>query len=106
MTLLGVTALEDMLQDNVYKCISDFRAAKIKVWMLTGDKGETAQSIGVSCGLIDPQEHEIYMIDSMDNKEIERQINNINSHFCVPSKLSTEEDKAEIEDVPKNQVAV
>ena len=95
-----------MLQDNVYKCISDFRAAKIKVWMLTGDKGETAQSIGVSCGLIDPQEHEIYMIDSMDNKEIERQINNINSHFCVPSKLSTEEDKAEIEDVPKNQVAV
>ena len=88
LTLLGVTALEDMLQDNVYKCISDFRAAKIKVWMLTGDKGETAQSIGVSCGLIDPQEHEIYMIDSTEKKKIESQINII-SHFCLPSKLST-----------------
>jgi phospholipid-translocating ATPase len=42
ITLLGVTALEDLLQENCKECISDFRAAKIKVWMLTGDKGETA----------------------------------------------------------------
>ena len=42
VTLLGVTALEDLLQDNCKECISDFRAARIKVWMLTGDKGETA----------------------------------------------------------------
>ena len=41
-----------MLQDNVAKCIEDFRAAKMKVWMLTGDKGLTAKQIGVSCGLI------------------------------------------------------
>ena len=41
LTLLGVTGLEDLLQDNVKECITDFRNAKIKVWMLTGDKGET-----------------------------------------------------------------
>lgn len=53
LTLLGVTALEDLLQENCKQCITDFRAAKIKVWMLTGDKGETAQNVGISCGIID-----------------------------------------------------
>jgi len=36
--LLGVTGLEDLLQDNVATCIEDFRNCGIKVWMLTGDK--------------------------------------------------------------------
>jgi magnesium-transporting ATPase (P-type) len=53
ITLLGVTGLEDLLQDDVKQCICEFREAKIKVWMLTGDKGETAETIGISCGLID-----------------------------------------------------
>lgn len=53
VTLLGVTGLEDLLQDDVKRCLVGFREAKIKVWMLTGDKGETAETIGVSCGLID-----------------------------------------------------
>ena len=40
--ILGVTAMEDLLQDRVKDCIQDFRDAGIKVWMLTGDKGDTA----------------------------------------------------------------
>lgn len=60
--LLGITGLEDLLQDNVAECIKQFRAAKIKVWMLTGDKGETAENIGQSCGLIDPDKHEVFKI--------------------------------------------
>jgi len=51
--LLGITGVEDMLQDNVKTCISDFMDANIKVWMLTGDKGATAQNIGMSCGILD-----------------------------------------------------
>jgi magnesium-transporting ATPase (P-type) len=43
--------MEDLLQDNVKACISDFREAGIKVWMLTGDKGDTAHQIAYSCGL-------------------------------------------------------
>jgi P-type E1-E2 ATPase len=35
----------------VAKCIGDFKEADIKVWMLTGDKGETAHQIAFSCGL-------------------------------------------------------
>jgi len=57
LTLLGVTALEDLLQDDCNSCIKDFREAKIKMWMLTGDKCETAQNIGISCGIIDDQQH-------------------------------------------------
>lgn len=41
--MLGVTGVEDLLQEDVYKCLSDFRQANIKVWMLTGDKGLTAK---------------------------------------------------------------
>lgn len=46
--LLGTTALEDRLQDNVHECIEEFRRADIKVWMITGDKLETAENVGVA----------------------------------------------------------
>jgi magnesium-transporting ATPase (P-type) len=64
--LLGVTGLEDMLQDNVASCVEDFRKSGIKVWMLTGDKGETAHTIGVSCGMIDPQNHTVVKVEGND----------------------------------------
>ena len=56
MTLVGATGVEDLLQDNVQKCVTDFREAGIKVWMLTGDKGLTAQEIGISCGIIEKEQ--------------------------------------------------
>ena len=48
MFLLGATALEDELQEGVPEVIDDFHQAGIKVWMLTGDKLETAENIGFS----------------------------------------------------------
>ena len=50
--LLGTTALEDKLQENVHECIEEFRRADIKVWMITGDKLETAENIGISWRLL------------------------------------------------------
>jgi magnesium-transporting ATPase (P-type) len=52
--LLGATAIEDRLQDLVPESIEDFLAGGIKVWMLTGDKRETAKNIALACNLIDP----------------------------------------------------
>lgn len=52
LILLGATAVEDRLQDRVPEVIHDFQKAHIKVWMLTGDKFETAKNIGASCKLI------------------------------------------------------
>ena len=52
---MGATAVEDKLQENVPQTIADFIRANIKVWMLTGDKLETAENIAKSCKLIQDQ---------------------------------------------------
>ena len=43
LTVIGATAVEDLLQDDLPATLKDFRKAGIKVWMLTGDKLETAK---------------------------------------------------------------
>jgi P-type E1-E2 ATPase len=50
--LVGSTAIEDKLQDEVADTISFMKKAGIKVWVLTGDKIETAINIGISCKLL------------------------------------------------------
>jgi len=50
--LIGATSVEDWLQDEVPETIQQFWDANIKVWMLTGDKLETAKNIGFACWLI------------------------------------------------------
>ncbi len=52
MELLAVTGVEDLLQIDVATVLTEFKEAGIKTWMLTGDKGETARMIGISCGLL------------------------------------------------------
>lgn len=52
LDLAGATAIEDKLQKGVPETIDKLRRANIKVWMLTGDKRETAINIGHSCRLI------------------------------------------------------
>nr|XP_061790612.1 phospholipid-transporting ATPase IC-like [Nerophis lumbriciformis] len=54
LQLLGVTAIEDRLQEGVPETISLLQQAGIKVWVLTGDKKETAINIGYACKLLDP----------------------------------------------------
>jgi phospholipid-translocating ATPase len=52
LDLCAATAIEDKLQQGVPEAIDKLRRAKIKMWMLTGDKRETAINIGYSCRLI------------------------------------------------------
>jgi phospholipid-transporting ATPase len=54
LTLLGATAIEDKLQDGVPETIYTLMEAGIKIWVLTGDRQETAINIGMSCKLIKP----------------------------------------------------
>jgi phospholipid-transporting ATPase len=53
LTLLGCTAVEDRLQDEVPDTIHDLQEAGIKIWMLTGDKLGTAVNVGRSCRLLE-----------------------------------------------------
>jgi magnesium-transporting ATPase (P-type) len=64
--LLGTTALEDKLQENVYECIEEFRRADIKVWMITGDKLETAENVGISCRLLHDDAERFYFTSTED----------------------------------------
>ncbi|XP_054254456.1 phospholipid-transporting ATPase IC [Indicator indicator] len=52
LILLGATAIEDKLQDGVPETISRLSKADIKIWVLTGDKKETAENIGFACELL------------------------------------------------------
>lgn len=52
LVLLGATAIEDKLQDGVPDTIHTLQQAGIKIWVLTGDRQETAINIGMSCRLI------------------------------------------------------
>ncbi|XP_034386322.1 phospholipid-transporting ATPase IC [Cyclopterus lumpus] len=55
LQLIGVTAIEDRLQEGVPETIALLQQAGLKVWVLTGDKKETAVNIGYSCKLLDPE---------------------------------------------------
>lgn len=53
LEILGATALEDKLQQGVPDSIQTLHKAGIKLWILTGDKVQTAIEIGFSCNLLD-----------------------------------------------------
>lgn len=48
---MGITGIEDKLQNKLKPTIESLKSAKIKIWMITGDKIETAECISRSCGL-------------------------------------------------------
>lgn len=69
--LLGATIVEDKLQDQVPETIRDLRLAKIRVWMLTGDKFNTAKNIGLSCNLIS-NDMKLFTIKGEDGETLEQ----------------------------------
>lgn len=69
LEILGATAIEDMLQDNVAKTIKQLKEAGIVVWVLTGDKIETAINIGHSCGLLNKTLQEV-IVDAESSQNL------------------------------------
>ncbi|XP_061082845.1 phospholipid-transporting ATPase VA [Conger conger] len=59
--LLGATGIEDRLQDGVPETIASLRKAGLQIWVLTGDKQETAINIAYACRLLDPEEELIIL---------------------------------------------
>lgn len=66
LNYLGATAIEDKLQDKVAETIESLINANIRLWVLTGDKKETAIEIGKSCKLI---ANDMDIIDLACNKD-------------------------------------
>jgi magnesium-transporting ATPase (P-type) len=51
LQVLGATGVEDQLQDLVPETLEALKEAGIRIWMLTGDKMETAVNVGIACGI-------------------------------------------------------
>ena len=75
--LLGGTILEDKLQNKVPETISALKEADIKIWVLTGDKMDTVENIGISCNLLSFDEKIFRIKISSDNEESEDSSNEI-----------------------------
>jgi phospholipid-translocating ATPase len=70
LEITGATAIEDKLQNGVPDTIDKLRRAGIRVWMLTGDKRETAINIGYSCSLIKDYSTTIIIDSNVDLKSM------------------------------------
>lgn len=86
--LLGATAIEDKLQEGVSEAIEKIRRAGIKMWMLTGDKRETAINIGYSCKLIHDYSTVVILTTSDENiiskmNAISQEVDSGNVAHCV-----------------------
>ncbi|KAJ9708058.1 hypothetical protein PVL29_000224 [Vitis rotundifolia] len=73
LILLGATAVEDKLQLGVPDCIDKLAQAGIKIWVLTGDKMETAINIGFACSLLRQGMKQIIIsLETPDIKALEK----------------------------------
>ena len=81
LNILGATAIEDKLQDGVTEAIEKIKRAGIKMWMLTGDKRETAINIGYLCKLI--YDYSTVVILTMDDENIASKMNAVSQEIST-----------------------
>ncbi|KAJ3321129.1 hypothetical protein HDV06_004582 [Boothiomyces sp. JEL0866] len=80
LNLMGATAIEDKLQDGVPQAIEILGKAGIKLWVLTGDKVETAINIGFSCNLL-KDSMMLIIIQSKNTEDTKNQLVNALKRF-------------------------
>jgi len=86
MKFLGITGVEDKLQDDVLSTLETLKHAGIKCWMLTGDKIETAITIAISTGIKSVRQSVFIMKDLTDLLEINNKLttfSNLENHILV-----------------------
>ncbi|KAL7715157.1 Phospholipid-transporting ATPase [Entamoeba marina] len=102
--MIGVSAIEDRLQDGVKETLDVLTRAGIRIWVITGDKMETAKSIGISCGLLnhnviqinhssedDCNNHLTQLLQQIQSNELtdfSLIINANNVDWCLSNKIS------------------
>ncbi|XP_060227514.1 probable phospholipid-transporting ATPase IM isoform X2 [Meriones unguiculatus] len=74
LMLLGATAVEDKLQEGVIETITSLSLANIKIWILTGDKQETAINIGYACNVLTDAMEAIFVITGNTAVEVREEL--------------------------------
>uniref|UniRef100_A0A674EDY3 Phospholipid-transporting ATPase n=1 Tax=Salmo trutta TaxID=8032 RepID=A0A674EDY3_SALTR len=86
--LLGATGIEDRLQDGVPETIASLRKAGLQIWVLTGDKQETAINIAYACKLLEPDDEIITL--NADSKEAMAVLLEESLHYIQAKFLSSD----------------
>ncbi|XP_043380397.1 probable phospholipid-transporting ATPase IM isoform X7 [Chelonia mydas] len=86
MMLLGATAIEDKLQEGVTETIASLSLANIKIWVLTGDKQETAMNIGYSCNMLTDTMNEIFIVAGHTVMEVREELRKAKEHLFGQNK--------------------
>ncbi|XP_041692766.1 phospholipid-transporting ATPase ID isoform X1 [Coregonus clupeaformis] len=92
LMLLGATAVEDKLQEGVPETIACLTLANIKIWVLTGDKLETAMNIGYSCNMLRDDMSEVFIISGHTASEVQQQLRSAKEHILGLSRVSSTAD--------------
>uniref|UniRef100_A0A182W5N6 Phospholipid-transporting ATPase n=1 Tax=Anopheles minimus TaxID=112268 RepID=A0A182W5N6_9DIPT len=77
LELLGATAVEDALQDDVQSTLQALGQAGIRVWVLTGDKVETALNIALSCGHIPDGSARYFITDCRSTESLQQHLDTL-----------------------------
>uniref|UniRef100_A0A3Q2PUS4 Phospholipid-transporting ATPase n=1 Tax=Fundulus heteroclitus TaxID=8078 RepID=A0A3Q2PUS4_FUNHE len=77
MILLGATAIEDKLQEGVPETIALLSLANVKIWVLTGDKQETAVNIGYSCKMLTDEMTEVFIISGHTVQSVRQDLRSV-----------------------------
>ncbi|TFK01767.1 protein Mdm4 [Platysternon megacephalum] len=91
LMLLGATAIEDKLQDGVPQTIETLTKAHIKIWVLTGDKQETAVNIGYSCNILHDDMKEVFIIEGNTSEDVLDELRNARKKMNPDSFLDSDE---------------
>uniref|UniRef100_A0A3P9I6R9 Phospholipid-transporting ATPase n=1 Tax=Oryzias latipes TaxID=8090 RepID=A0A3P9I6R9_ORYLA len=90
MLLLGATAIEDKLQEGVPETIALLSLANIKIWVLTGDKQETAVNIGYSCKMLTDDMTEVFIISGHTVQSVRHELRRARERMLALSRAREE----------------
>ncbi|KAF1396631.1 Phospholipid-transporting ATPase FetA, partial [Spheniscus magellanicus] len=102
LMLLGATAIEDKLQDGVPQTIETLAKANIKIWVLTGDKQETAVNIGYSCNLLNEDMEDVFIIEGSTSDDVLNELRNARKKMKPDSFLDSDEINIQFQKSSKN----
>uniref|UniRef100_A0A673UC09 Phospholipid-transporting ATPase n=1 Tax=Suricata suricatta TaxID=37032 RepID=A0A673UC09_SURSU len=90
LDLLGATAIEDKLQDGVPETVATLNKAQIKMWILTGDKQETAMNIAYACNIFEEEMDGIFIVEGKNDEVVLQELRSARDKMKPESLLESD----------------
>ncbi|XP_076826211.1 LOW QUALITY PROTEIN: phospholipid-transporting ATPase ID [Brachyhypopomus gauderio] len=99
MMLLGATAIEDKLQEGIAETIAVLSLANIKIWVLTGDKQETAVNIGYSSKMLTDDMTEVFIVNGYTVQSVRENLRRARKRMMESSRTRDDGKEVEMQDM-------